>query len=605
MQPFFSNNPQDWTAVEGVYVAEQAPPATMPGVNLSAVGVGGEAVRGPVNKMIRVSGEQRFLDVFGGRDFGAGGDVINKLWQAIINKPFGTLWAIRAAAASASAARRDLKSGSTSVLRVSAASVGFWGNSLSVDVQDASDGDSDHFNLVVTYLGQKKTYRNLDVSATGVDNTLRIVGTDDAVWVTLTKLANGRPSNVAAQPLLGGGDGLASDPAAPTVANQGSAGSTTYDYEVVGYTDGGQHTSHSAAGTTGTGNATLNGSNFNRLTWPAVDGVAYYDVYRTVGGASQGKIGRISAGLAASGVMTFDDTGLAGDSASAPSSNTTAAIADADFTGTGKCMEKLASFKGLGVVFLAERSSSALKSKWRTLAGTVSDRIFLVCPDSETVGVDDAITDAATDRTSDRYVYTFNGVYTLDPETATEMLTHPTSWAASDISQSDVDENFGREEAKAFNRGITRLYNDGLTRDDYKALREGGIAALESDNGFAFVSAISVYEPDGTGKEEVTRRRSVDYLQITWAQILKSVVKAKLTQTRKDAAKGSLQTFNNGLIRGERVLAQAVVDVDKLNSQESLGQGIFKVSIQGRLIPHALFVVLVTAVGETVTVQEQ
>jgi len=107
----------------------------------------------------------------------------------------------------------------------------------------------------------------------------------------------------------------------PTVTPQGTTGATTYSYKIVA-TQGGGWTAASVAGTTTTGNATLDGTNFNRITWTGISGATGYHVYRTVGGATQGKISTITIGT----TVTLDDTGLAGDSATAPTGNTTGAI---------------------------------------------------------------------------------------------------------------------------------------------------------------------------------------------------------------------------------------------------------------------------------------
>lgn len=109
-------------------------------------------------------------------------------------------------------------------------------------------------------------------------------------------------------------------PGAPTVTPQGTTGATTYGYKIVARTTGGQ-TAASSEDTTTTGNATLSATDFNRLTWAAIEGANGYDVYRTTGGATQGKI---NASLVAS--PTFDDTGLLGSGA-APTTNTTGAFA--------------------------------------------------------------------------------------------------------------------------------------------------------------------------------------------------------------------------------------------------------------------------------------
>ena len=70
-------------------------------------------------------------------------------------------------------------------------------------------------------------------------------------------------------------------PAAPTVTPQGAAGVTTYSYFVVAKDGNGKRTVASPVGTTNTGNAALDGVNFNRITWAAVSGAVSYDVLKT------------------------------------------------------------------------------------------------------------------------------------------------------------------------------------------------------------------------------------------------------------------------------------------------------------------------------------
>lgn len=114
-------------------------------------------------------------------------------------------------------------------------------------------------------------------------------------------------------------------PTGVSVSPQGTTGSTSYSYRVVAIstTIGGTvATLPSTAGSTTTGHASLDGTNFNTVTWTAPAGVvanAGYRVYRTVGGATQGLIATVAAG-----VTTLDDTGLAGDASSVPTVNGTA-----------------------------------------------------------------------------------------------------------------------------------------------------------------------------------------------------------------------------------------------------------------------------------------
>lgn len=107
-----------------------------------------------------------------------------------------------------------------------------------------------------------------------------------------------------------------STPSAPTVTPQGASGATSYSYKIEAINKD-QTSVASSAGTTSTGNASLSSSNFNRVTWTAVTGAQTYRVYRTVGGATTGVIAVVGGGA-----LQLDDTGLTGDSATAPTAAT-------------------------------------------------------------------------------------------------------------------------------------------------------------------------------------------------------------------------------------------------------------------------------------------
>lgn len=116
-------------------------------------------------------------------------------------------------------------------------------------------------------------------------------------------------------------------PALPVVTVVGVAGSTTCTYKVVAKTTNGVSAA-SAGGSTTTANATQTTANYNTITWDAVPGAISYDIYRTAGGAAQGKI----ANVLASATLSLNDTALAGDSAAAPTLNTTGGLTTARAT---------------------------------------------------------------------------------------------------------------------------------------------------------------------------------------------------------------------------------------------------------------------------------
>lgn len=125
-------------------------------------------------------------------------------------------------------------------------------------------------------------------------------------------------------------------PGVPVITTAGTAGSTAYTYKIVAYNGFGAtlaNTPASAGGATATGNATLTTTNYNIVTFPAVTGAALYAVYRTASSgtpSSTGLIGyvfaSVSAGISRYGLQpltyAFNDTGIAGDSTTPPTTNT-------------------------------------------------------------------------------------------------------------------------------------------------------------------------------------------------------------------------------------------------------------------------------------------
>lgn len=194
---YFTTNPADFAKLEGLYVVERGPTGFIRGADFSTTGIAGACVRGPDDPQV-ITSVGRFLDVFGGRDFGSGGTLIGQVWAALLNKQFGTLVVQRVRAAAAVKASFTLETAAggagTAVLRVDASSVGSWGNLVGVSVSAASDGNANHFKLTVQYQGKQKVLDNLDISSTN-DNTAIVNGSDAARFVDLVKLAPGRPSN--------------------------------------------------------------------------------------------------------------------------------------------------------------------------------------------------------------------------------------------------------------------------------------------------------------------------------------------------------------------------------------------------------------------------
>lgn len=106
-------------------------------------------------------------------------------------------------------------------------------------------------------------------------------------------------------------------PGAPLVSPQGTPATTDYSYAVVARNATGT-SKGSASGVTSTGAATLNGTNYNQLTWTAVPGAESYDIYRVASDGLPSSLGLIGNTTD----VSFDDTGLDGDASALPTVNT-------------------------------------------------------------------------------------------------------------------------------------------------------------------------------------------------------------------------------------------------------------------------------------------
>lgn len=126
-------------------------------------------------------------------------------------------------------------------------------------------------------------------------------------------------------------------PSAPTVAAQGTTGSTTWAYKVTAFSDTGETLASTATQITD-GNATLSNDNYNEITWSTVTGAVAYGVYRTTAGGTPSSTGFL---IKVEGV-SYNDKGKAG-SGSEPSEDLSGGLLMG--TGSGESQTKLATIK--------------------------------------------------------------------------------------------------------------------------------------------------------------------------------------------------------------------------------------------------------------------
>ncbi len=186
-------------------------------------------------------------------------------------------------------------------------SIGSWTNDTTNPIPQALDGASSIVNNGYAYeLGGTTTNTNNPVStvyyaplaSTAVQGNLTVSGSDlingneaiagsDTIGGNLSAIGSGSLGSLSITNVL-------NTPAAPTVAEQGTAGAITYDYEVSAYNAGG--TSMPSAPTQITnGNATLSTTNWNNVTWTGVNNSTGYNIYRTISGGTPSTTGQVGS----------------------------------------------------------------------------------------------------------------------------------------------------------------------------------------------------------------------------------------------------------------------------------------------------------------------
>lgn len=155
----------------------------------------------------------------------------------------------------------------------------------------------------------------------------------------------------------------------------------------------------------------------------------------------------------------------------------------------------------------------------------------------------------------------------------------------------------------AFARGTPNL---GLA--EYTTLRTYGVCGMRFDrvSGPGFQSGVTTSLV--SGEKNIMRRRMADYIQDSLAQRLNQLCKLPMTQDLQDTIVGEISAFLLELQSPNQPSASKITDyaIDSKggNTPESLALGIFVVLVSVKLTPTADFIVLNTAIGESVEIRQ-
>lgn len=219
-QPRFQTSTADNFGAPGVYVQKKAVTPPLRGIFRGTTGFVGECVRGPANKLVFCQSIDRFLEVFGGRDYGInGGAIKGKVWWSLQGKRFGKFYVVRTVASDATTSAFTTETaaggGGTQVATIAARGPGVHGQDIKFKVLPASNGVATSWNVSIKLYDRTWLFENISTNSTD-DNTAAVVGSDDATPIVITKVGNGRPVNNA--PNVDGADANGYTPLGVAVA---------------------------------------------------------------------------------------------------------------------------------------------------------------------------------------------------------------------------------------------------------------------------------------------------------------------------------------------------------------------------------------------------
>ena len=201
MGVFYSTNPLDWSALDGIYIDDTSPPPSVTGVPANIAILVGQFERG--SKNIQTVGSSGVLNQEYGNNSSYSGYI------ALLNKRFGTLKIARVVAANAITATKVFQYavGPVSIITFSALWAGAYGNNITVTITAGSTQGSKYVihDGNANAVWPDETYDNVlitNVGATFAQSNL----------ITATVLSTAHePSAIAATNLLTGSDGVVAD----------------------------------------------------------------------------------------------------------------------------------------------------------------------------------------------------------------------------------------------------------------------------------------------------------------------------------------------------------------------------------------------------------
>lgn len=290
-------------------------------------------------------------------------------------------------------------------------------------------------------------------------------------------------------------------------------------------------------------------------------------------------------------------------------------IADTDYTVADGPIDLINAAPGLHAVAVVGRSNAAIKSAIETAAAVAIQRVWFICPDSESVSRSSAITERASN-TGGRLSYWFNHVYITDPVTREEIVEEPFVFPMAIITQTDPDVHVGDFDNSVLTAAARRtaFELDGPARD---ALTTGGVSFMLHDqdqNGNDVILPGHAVTCDfAVNNKDLDGRYMKDFLLDAIAQRLRGDQFKGNTPSNRANRASAISSFLDVLARNDRYILRdedgtpqfQYVNDSSVNNPNDQAQGIQKELLICRLIPKNIQILLQATIGVDATITEQ
>jgi len=196
-----STNPLDWGEIDGISIAETAPPPSVQGVAANIALLVGQFQRGP-SEVYEPSNTQDFLEIYGRSSFDGN--------TSLKNKKFGRLKIARVIATDAAKSSNTFDDGSTTdIITFTAKYKGAYGDNITVKIEDGTVASTKTYTITddnTDSVVQPEVYANIAIAEVDSDT----FASSKLVDVTVESTAS-EPANAAATNLSGGSDGTVAD----------------------------------------------------------------------------------------------------------------------------------------------------------------------------------------------------------------------------------------------------------------------------------------------------------------------------------------------------------------------------------------------------------